>query len=89
MVLVNLNSEGRILGEYLGGEPRWFTRKQSDSEIKNFVKKHIQGDLERTAGLRYSVTKDKIYLVDKKTFNKVLRKARLDYTRWLGSHSQE
>ena len=81
--IVTFNSEGRMSGEFAGGELRWITRKQTDSQIKNLVKRHVQGNLERTAGVRYRVSDDKIFLVDKKIYNRVLKKAKLSYAKWL------
>ena|SRR5437867_8557718 len=85
--IVTFNSEGRMSGEFTGGELKWITRKQTDSQIKNLVKRHVQGNLERTAGVRYRVSDDKIFLVDKKVYNRVLKKAKLSYARWLESQA--
>src|SRR5207249_937377 len=85
--ILTFNSEGRMSGEFTGGELRWVTRKQTDSQIKNLVKRHIQGNLERTAGARYGVSDDKIFLVDKRVYNRVLKKAKLSYARWLESRA--
>ena len=50
---------------------------------ENLVKRHVQGNLERTAGARYRVSDDKIFLVDKKTYNRILKKAKQKYNSWL------
>ena len=49
------------------------------------MKQYIQGDLEKTAGVRYAVSNDKIFLVDKQTYRRVLKKARVGYAKWLES----
>src|SRR3989442_5995074 len=85
--ILTFNSEGRMSGEFTGGELLWNTPKQTDSQIKNLVKRHVQGNLERTAGVRYRVSDDKIFLVDKKVYNRVLKKAKLSYARWLESRA--
>ena len=87
--IVTFNSEGRMSREFTGGELRWIARKQSDSQIKNLVKRHVQGNLERTAGVRYRVSDDKIFLVDKKVYNGILKKAKLSYARWLESRASK
>ena len=87
--ILTFNREGRLSGEFTGGELVWTASRQRDAEIKSRVKKYIQGDLEKTAGVKYFVGNDKIFLVDKKVYNKVLKKAKLSYTRWLESQPSE
>jgi hypothetical protein len=83
--IVTFNPRGRLLAEFSGGELTWTTSKQRDGEIKTRVKKYIQGDLEKTAGVRYAVSNDRIFLVDKQTYRRVLKKARVGYAKWLES----
>ena len=56
---------------------------------ENLVKRHVQGNLERTAGVRYRVSDDKVFLVDKKVYNRVLKKAKVSYAKWLESRASE
>ena len=83
--ILTFNQRGRLLTEFTGGELTWTTSRQRDVEIKTRVKQYIQGDLEKTAGVRYAVSNDKIFLVDKQTYRRVLKKARLGYAKWLES----
>ena len=83
--ILTFNQRGRLLTEFTGGELTWTTSRQRDVEIKTRVKQYIQGDLEKTAGVRYAVSNDKIFLVDKQTYRRVLKKARIGYAKWLES----
>ena len=56
---------------------------------ENLVKRHVQGNLERIAGVRYRVSDDKVFLVDKKVYNRVLKKAKVSYAKWLESRASE
>ena len=85
--IVTFNPKGRLLAEFAGGELTWTTSKQRNAEIKTRVKQYIQGDLEKTAGVRYAVSNDKIFLVDKQTYKRVLKKAKIGYAKWLESRS--
>ena len=83
--ILTFNQKGRLLTEFTGGELTWTTSRQREVEIKTKVKQYIQGDLEKTAGVRYAVSNDKIFLVDKQTYRRVLKKARVGYAKWLES----
>lgn len=81
--IVTFNKEGRISKEMSGGNLIWKTAAQSDKEVKQLIRKRVEGTLAKSAGVTYEVDDDRIFLVDKRTYRRILKKAESEYSSWL------
>jgi hypothetical protein len=64
--------DGSLMGEEKGGSIEWRTNEGETEKVKRLILKHVNSG-SRRIGIGYEVPTDRIFLVDGKTYSKVVK----------------